>query len=436
MKHPAARLSLSLLFALGTTLSLRAQEAVSSAPELVLNQDHCLDGTFIMPGWLAGIEGTMGVGGLETGVDAGFDDIVQNLDMIAAGTLELRHRRLGFIVDGMYLKASVGGNPPGPLLSNVSVGVEQILAEGVVTYRLLQGDRGWLDVLAGARYIYLGSELSMSVDSAGVRSLSESLSANIVDRTTTAAKTELNKRLSPLLGEIRKQLAGAAHDRVDEIKGQLEQGVSDRVEDVKQEIRDRIEEGIGFPHPGSGKRDRDTLAIGDGIAGSGPIRDALRDYIQAKVESEVEAARSKALAEAKQAVSAAVSSAIARARKEAQRRLDKAEAKLAKTIEQQINDRIPSSPVSGFRSWVDPFVGLRGRYQLTDKFYLAGRGDIGGFGVSSDMTWNLFGAVGMEVRDGVSMELGYRYLYVDYESGGFRMDVATKGPFVGMLIEF
>lgn len=368
----------------------------------------------VMPGWLAGLEGSIGVNGIEAGIDVGFDDIVKNLDMIAAGSLEGRYGKLGFILEGIYVKASFGGETPGPLLTGVSVSVEQVLAEAALTYRFLETDRAWIEFLAGARYVYMGNELTLSVDSAGVRSVSQELSSRIIDRATEAARREVDQRLPGLLSRLESELAELKANKVAEI----EDRVHEKVENVKEAIKDRIDSGVGSPGPG----------FGTAVSQSGPIRGAIRDYVDARVAAEIEAARAE--------LSAAVAAARARVRKEVEKKLDAAEKKLAKAIEREILNRIPKTPVAASKAWVDPFVGFRGRCQLWENWYLTGRGDIGGFGVSSDLTWNVYGAIGLDLTQKTSIELGYRYLQLDYQSGPVSIDAAMKGPFVGMRIEF
>lgn len=370
--------------------------------------------TVVMPGWMAGIEGTIGVQGIDTMVDVGFDDIVKNLNMIAAARLEGRHGKLGFILEGIYIETSVGGATPGPLLSSVSLTTEQLLAEGALTYRLFESDRGWLEFLAGARYIYLNNELTLNIDSAGVARASQDLSREIIERATRAAKDEAAKQLPGLVSALGDKAADLRASATNEI----ERRVQSRVDEVHERIRDRIDDGIGSPDP----------RLGIAIARRGAIRNAVRDYVNAQVAAEVELARAKA--------SAAVAAARVRVRRQVERRLEKAEAELAKAIEKEISDRIPKSPVAASKAWVDPFVGFRGRYQLTDDFYTVARGDIGGFGVSSQLTWNVYGALGFALTERTAVELGYRYLQIDYQSGGFSYDVATKGPFLGVRIDF
>ena len=83
--------------------------------------------------------------------------------------------------------------------------------------------------------------------------------------------------------------------------------------------------------------------------------------------------------------------------------------------------------VSADRDWADPIIGLRSQWNINDRWYLAGKGDIGGFGVSSDFTWNLQASVGYNFTEMFSMELGYRYFDTDYEHDGFTYDIAQFG---------
>ena len=95
---------------------------------------------------------------------------------------------------------------------------------------------------------------------------------------------------------------------------------------------------------------------------------------------------------------------------------------------------------SGSKEWIDPFVGLRARIQLTKKLMLALRGDIGGFSVGSQFTWNASGYFGYSLSEMVSLWAGYRALGVDYRDGSgsnkFVYDVIFQGPAVGIGFRF
>jgi opacity protein-like surface antigen len=83
-------------------------------------------------------------------------------------------------------------------------------------------------------------------------------------------------------------------------------------------------------------------------------------------------------------------------------------------------------------SWTDPILVARVRQQFTEKFYGVLLGDIGGFGVASDLTWQMMAAGGYAFTDSFSMLLGYRYLDYDYENGKFSFDAATSGLVLGL----
>jgi len=87
-------------------------------------------------------------------------------------------------------------------------------------------------------------------------------------------------------------------------------------------------------------------------------------------------------------------------------------------------------------TWVDPIVGARGRADISENFYLTGWGMIGGFGVSSDFTWDVMGALGYEVTDKISVVGGYRAMGVDYSDGDFVFDVVQHGPVLGAVFRF
>ncbi len=70
-------------------------------------------------------------------------------------------------------------------------------------------------------------------------------------------------------------------------------------------------------------------------------------------------------------------------------------------------------------TWVDPLVGAKGRYNLTDAVFLTGWGMVGGFGVSSDIMWDVFGGVGYQFNDRFSAVVGYRAVGVDYSNDAF-----------------
>ncbi len=96
---------------------------------------------------------------------------------------------------------------------------------------------------------------------------------------------------------------------------------------------------------------------------------------------------------------------------------------------------IPTS-VSDTWAFVDPVVALRGRLALTETVSLTGYGDIGGFGVGSDFTWQAVAAVNYALSQRFSVSAGYRHLSVDYDDGGQVLDIDLSGPLVGATLKF
>jgi hypothetical protein len=371
--------------------------------------------TSVAPIWFGGAEGTIGIAGINTAVDAGFDDIIDHLGILAAGGIEGRNGKLGFILEGsLFVKSQVGGNTPGPLLTTAAIELEQLLAEGALTYRIFESDRGWVELLAGARYTYMSNDLTLTTDAAGVEAFSENISSEIFTRATDLVRAEVQRRLPSIIAGLPVPVADIADQELDTV----EKRVLALAEGFRDPIRDGVDRGIGS----------DRTDLGARVQSHGPLQRALRAYVEAEVASRVEAERA--------AASGLVAAARAGDRAAVERRLARAEAALAKAIERRINDAIPDETIHASKAWVDPFVGFRGRYDLNDQFYLVGRGDIGGFGVSSDSAWNLYGALGTSINEKTTVEFGYRYYQVDYERGGFLYDVATKGPFIGVRMDF
>jgi opacity protein-like surface antigen len=86
--------------------------------------------------------------------------------------------------------------------------------------------------------------------------------------------------------------------------------------------------------------------------------------------------------------------------------------------------------------WVDPIIGLRGRVTLNDKVSLGGFASIGGFGVGSDLSFDIFGGVEYAFSERFSANAGFRYMTLDYDGGNADLDLEIYGPVVGITVKF
>jgi hypothetical protein len=95
---------------------------------------------------------------------------------------------------------------------------------------------------------------------------------------------------------------------------------------------------------------------------------------------------------------------------------------------------------TGTQDWWDPILGVNFSVPFAEKFSFNVRGDVGGFGVGSDLTWQAFPYFCWQFAKWGSVQAGYRLVYNDYETGTglkrFHYDMLTLGPQLGMTLHF
>lgn len=91
-------------------------------------------------------------------------------------------------------------------------------------------------------------------------------------------------------------------------------------------------------------------------------------------------------------------------------------------------------------SWVDPLIGLNFEVPVSGQWRYTLRGDIGGFGVGSDLTWHVLTKFTYLQSERFSWYLGYRAIAYDYEDGqGLNYqhyDLVQHGPGAGVAFRF
>lgn len=92
--------------------------------------------------------------------------------------------------------------------------------------------------------------------------------------------------------------------------------------------------------------------------------------------------------------------------------------------------------------WIDPMVGLHYELPFRDEWKLNLRGDVGGFGVGSDLSYQVLATLQWQSAGGVGAVVGYRLIGFDYEDGQRnslayeRFDLTEQGPLLGMTYRF
>jgi hypothetical protein len=107
----------------------------------------------------------------------------------------------------------------------------------------------------------------------------------------------------------------------------------------------------------------------------------------------------------------------------------------------RINGPLQVRSADASKTWFDPIVGLQVHTPDTGKRWHAQLySEMGGSGVGSTFTWQIFPTVGVNLAKWASLEFGYRWLDIDYTAGEgdtlFTWDVLTQGPVFGVAFRF
>jgi len=110
------------------------------------------------------------------------------------------------------------------------------------------------------------------------------------------------------------------------------------------------------------------------------------------------------------------------------------------TAEISVLDGLQGHHAEASKSWLDPLVGVHAFVPLSQRWWLGLRGDVGGFGVGSELSWQAYADIGWQVSDLVAIILGYHALDIDYEGGtGIQtaeLDLMLSGPQLGVAFRF
>ncbi len=342
-----------------------------------------------MPAFMAGLDGTVGIDGVDADVDVGFDKILENLDMVLALRLEASKGRFGIYAEAIYLDLSDGAQLQDRLVDNTRVQVEEFLGDFGLRWRLIEQEKFSLDLVAGTRYTNLDQRLDLSANTPVIAATSEQFVTNISGR--------LRDRLNNFITD------------------------SGFISDVQSEITARVTNQL-VTHLRDNLRSP-SIPIGP-LAGRHP------EVVAGRVENviRVEEARIRAEVDALGLVGDARIAAV-------QKRVAARQTAIAQNITAALQTQLNRS-FARADFWFDPYIGLRGRYNFSKAFYTAARAEVGGFGVGSSLMWQVEAAIGINLTRCIFTEIGYRALSFDYEDDGLTFDTITHGPQITTGIRF
>ena len=343
--------------------------------------------TIAAPGWVAGLNGTIGVRGVNADIDVGFDQILQHLDMIFAMRAEAQKGPFGIYGEVIYIGLSDNAQING-LINNIHETVNETLVDGALSWRLINQPRGSLDLVAGTHYTNIYERLELHSDPVAIQQASQRFVNNIAD--------DLRSRLDQDISNS---------EFLEALKGTIKADIVNRIGNALDRHENRPDIPIG------------------------PLGGRIRQEIAQRVEQFIELKK----AELRARVDALVERGLDR-RAAVDRVVNQAKARIANQLAVRLNKRL-SQTLSREDYWFDPYAGLRARYNFNKTFYTAVRGEVGG-GVASDLMWEVEGVFGINLTRSIFTEIGYRALAVDYDNDGLLFDTTMHGPQITTGITF
>lgn len=90
--------------------------------------------------------------------------------------------------------------------------------------------------------------------------------------------------------------------------------------------------------------------------------------------------------------------------------------------------------------WIDPTIVARATLRLGDQWFFQARANLGGFGIGSELMWQLQADIGYRPSDKWQFCFGYRVIDIDYDQGSgggrFVYDMQTFGPVLRLGYSF
>jgi hypothetical protein len=160
------------------------------------------------PGWLANASGITGFHGFNSNVSVDVGQILRHINVIYAFNGEVRRGRFGVFGGLLYLNAQAGTPEGSGLVSKVGLGLQQFGGQLFGSYRVIDGPRGWLDLLAGFRDTYTGQQVGLQANNLAI----DAASTQLVDAVTQGVAIRVSNLATLIRADITDKLT-ALDDR-------------------------------------------------------------------------------------------------------------------------------------------------------------------------------------------------------------------------------
>ena len=217
-----------------------------------------------VPGWLINVSGKTGFHGVNPYVSVGTGQLLKhtNVILLFGGDAEVRKGRFGALGDLLYYDAQAGVSGEG-LVSRTGLGLQLFIGELFGSYRLIEGQHGWLDLLAGFRSTYIGQQVSlqannMAIDVASTRLVDDfaqqlttpnSDLRMLIDQHIVNGLTSLEGRhpplpVGPLFGDQPAKIAALVQALIEsqhpELAAAIRAGVQTKVNQLKAQLASKV----------------------------------------------------------------------------------------------------------------------------------------------------------------------------------------------------
>ena len=203
--------------------------------------------TIGVPGWLPAATGHIGLHGVNPYVSVPFGQILKHINYLGSFSGEVQRGRFGVLGDFILFAGQAGTPERSGLVSKVDASVQQFIGEFFASYRVVEGPRGWLDLLAGFRYTYLGNQVGLQANNMAIDAASTQLVDQFAQQLATPGSDlrnlvarNITDKLGALDGNNPKLPVGpVSADQKDKIADLVQQVI----ESKQQELADAIRAG-------------------------------------------------------------------------------------------------------------------------------------------------------------------------------------------------
>src|SRR5207249_2281995 len=172
--------------------------------------------TIAAPGWLASLDGTIGIRGINADIDVPVDEVLQHLDMIFAMRAQAQKGPFGIYGEVIYIGLSDGAQING-LVNNVHEQVDQTLVDGALSWRLINQPRWSLELAAGTHYTNVYERLTLNSDPVAIHQASVRFVDDVADDLRARLDQDISNSefISALKDSIRSVIVSRSGERLE-----------------------------------------------------------------------------------------------------------------------------------------------------------------------------------------------------------------------------